>query len=343
MYHKYGNHISKQDHENNSGQDTGKPIDDHIPRSGINFGIVSCYEKLCQIVNVKSKILLDHVVCFILQLLSPIPQFSAAAGDLIYGIRVIYDPFPEILQIRQGILRIVQGILQLDIDTAALCRQTFQFFLIIIGGQIYGDIAFFKLCFHHIDQCIHHSIRAIHYGFTGGIEGTQSAKQLLAADGGFPDSFRICLHTIQELCYRVQLALYGGQLCCHLRISHLCEHYRHLIQFLAVAIRRQSGKRNPGSTKLCLQLFIYHSKNGIENSIRSLIQGITVCSDLSHSHDQFATAVGSRIDTIRIRFDAILILLQCLQRFFCLLQILPYRCSISMRIGNHGIQLLLVI
>ena len=271
MYHKYGNHISKQDHENNSGQDTGKPIDDHIPRSGINSWIVGCYEKLCQIINVKSKILLDHVICFILQLLYPIPQFSAAVGDLIYGIRVIYDPFPEILQIRQGILRLLQGILQLGIDTTALCRQTFQFFLIIIGGQVYGDITFFKLCFHHVDQCIHHSIRAIHYNFTGGIEGTQSAKQLLVADGGFPDSFRICLHSIPKLCYRVQLALHCGQLCCHLRISHLCEHNRHLIQFLAVAIRRQPGKRKTESVKLCLQLFIYHSKNGIENSIRSLI------------------------------------------------------------------------
>ena len=343
MYHKYGNHISKQDHENNSGQDTGKSIDDHIPRSCINSWIISCYEKLCQIVNVKSKILLDHVVCFILQLLYPIPQFSAAVGNLIYGIRVIYDPFPKILQIRQGILRILQGILQLGIDTTTLCRQTFQFFLIIIGGQVHGDITFFKLCFHHIDQCIHHSIRAIHYDFTGGIEGTQSAKQLLVADGGFPDSFRICLHTIPKLRYRVQLALYGGQLCCHLMSSHLCERCRHLVQFLAVSIRRQSQKSKTGSVKLCLQLFIYHSKNGIENSIRSLIQGITVCSDLSHSHDQFATAVGSRIDTIRIRLDAILILLQFLQRFFYILQILSHRGGICMRIGNHGIQLLFVI
>ena len=153
------------------------------------------------------------------------------------------------------------------------------------------------MCLYHIHQSIHHRIRTAYQRFTGCIEGAQSTEQLLVADGGFPDSFRICLHTIPKLCYRVQLALYGGQLCCHLRVSHLCEHCRHLVQFLAVSIRRQSRKRKTGSAKLCLQLFIYHSKNGIENSIRSLIQGITVCSDLSHSHDQFSTAVGSRIDT----------------------------------------------
>ena len=110
MYHKYGNHISKQDHQNNSGQDTGKPIDDHIPRSGINSGIVGCYEKLCQIINIEGKIILDHIIGFLLQFPHAIPQFLTSVCDLAHCIRILDDSFPEILQIRQGVFCFLQGI-----------------------------------------------------------------------------------------------------------------------------------------------------------------------------------------------------------------------------------------
>ena len=110
MYHKYGNHISKQDHQNNSGQDTGKPIDNHIPRSGINSGIVGCYEKLCQIINIEGKIILDHIIGFLLQFPHAIPQFLTSVCDLAHCIRILDDPVPEILQIRQGVFCFLQGI-----------------------------------------------------------------------------------------------------------------------------------------------------------------------------------------------------------------------------------------
>ena len=110
MYHKYGNHISKQDHQNNSGQDTGKPIDDHIARSGIDTRIVLRYQKLGQIINIEGEIFLDHIIGFLLQFPHAIPQFLTSVCDLAHCIRILDDPVPEILQIRQGVFCFLQGI-----------------------------------------------------------------------------------------------------------------------------------------------------------------------------------------------------------------------------------------
>lgn len=84
-------------------------------------------------------------------------------------------------------------------------------------------------------------------------------------------------------------------------------------------------------------------QNGIENSIGSLVQCSTVLRNLAHTVHQRAASGGSRIDTIRVGFHAVPELLQFVQRFFNILQILPHGCGISMRISDHGVQLLFVI
>ena len=87
MYHKYGDHVSEHDHQDNTGYHTGIFIDDHIPAGGIDSGIIPCHQKLCQIVDIESKILIDHIIGFILQFLHTVPQFPAAIRNLIHGIR----------------------------------------------------------------------------------------------------------------------------------------------------------------------------------------------------------------------------------------------------------------
>jgi len=346
MYHKYGDHVSEHDHQDNTGYHTGIFIDDHIPAGGIDSGIIPCHQKLCQIVDIESKILIDHIIGFILQFLHTVPQFPAAIRNLIHGIRIIDDSFPEILQIRQSILRVLQGIPQPGIHTAALCHQLVQLFLIIVGSQFYLNITFFQLCLHHIHQCIHHGICAVYQRLTGGIKHAQTLEQLLGSSGCFSDTGGIGFHPIPKLCHGVQLTFHCRQLPRCLGCPHLCKDRCQLIQLLSVTASRQSRKADPVCRirfQLCLELFIHHAQNGIKNSISSLIQRSTVFRDLTHTAHQCSAAGRSCINSVRVGFHTIPKLLQIFQRLFRVLQVLPQGCGVGMRISDHGIQLLFII
>ena len=63
-----------------------------------------------KIINIEGEIFLDHIIGFLLQFPHAIPQFLTSVCDLAHCIRILDDPVPEILQIRQGVFCFLQGI-----------------------------------------------------------------------------------------------------------------------------------------------------------------------------------------------------------------------------------------